>query len=183
MRSVLIDASSAILLYKVDLFGPVAAVYRLKAVPAVIREITVAGHTGAAYFRRAHGSGDVAPADPGPDGNRSTDSSLGDGERETLLAYGNTQGDFVMIDDRRGVAACRAGGIPHINALLCPRLLYWSGAIDRTRSRDVFQRLLDVGRYSRRVIDYARTCTPGMLERFLPPEFRHAHRLKRAGPL
>ena len=172
MKSVLIDASSAILLYKAGLFDSVAGAYRLRAAPAVIREITVLNRRGASAFARACETGALLPADTGscPDAGGLT--SLGDGERETLLAYRAGQGDFVLIDDGRGAAACRSGGIPHINALLCPKLLHWTGVIDQCACRAVFSRLLQIGRYSEQVIHFAGTCTPEMLSEFFPIDFQ-----------
>ncbi len=173
MKCVLIDASSAILLYKVGLFDSVAGAYRLRAAPAVIREITVPNRRGASAFARACEIGALLPADPGSCLDTGGLTSLGDGERETLLAYRSGQGDFVLIDDGRGAAACRSGGIPHINALLCPRLLHWTGIIDRCACQAVFSRLLQIGRYSEPVIHFAGTCTPEMLSEFLPTDFQH----------
>ena len=66
MKCVLIDASSAILLYKVGLFDSVAGAYRLRAAPAVIREITVPNRRGASAFARACEIGALLPPTPDP---------------------------------------------------------------------------------------------------------------------
>jgi hypothetical protein len=112
MKTGLIDASSAILLYKADLFTAVSAAYRLKVAPAVLKEITVVKRKGASFFQRAFDTGSLFPAEPGPEADASTLPALGDGERETLMAFRNDQGDFVIIDDGRGAAACRTDAIP-----------------------------------------------------------------------
>ena len=173
MKTGLIDASSAILLYKADLFHAVCGLYHLKVAPAVLTEITVASHTGASFFSNAYAAGALSPAEPGPEPEYPSMMALGDGERETLMAYQNGQGDFVIIDDGRGAAACRSNAIPYINALLCPRILNWVGAIDIQTSASLFKRLLQFGRYSSQVVDYAKTCTPDMLSSFLPSGWRY----------
>jgi len=173
MKTGLIDASSAILLYKANLFTAVSAAYRLKVAPAVLKEITVVKRKGASFFRRAFDTGSLFPAEPGPEPDASNLPALGEGERETLMAFRNDQGDFVIIDDGRGAAACRTDAIPYINALLCPKLLHWAGALDRGACDAAFNTILAVGRYSKQVVDYVETCTPDMLSGFAPFDLQH----------
>jgi hypothetical protein len=89
------------------------------------------------------------------------------------MAFRNDQGDFVIIDDGRGAAACRTDAIPYINALLCPKLLHWAGALDRGACDAAFNTILAVGRYSKQVVDYVETCTPDMLSGFAPFDLQH----------
>ncbi len=173
MKVAIIDASSAILLYKAELFDPIAQAYRLKVAPAVLKEISVVNRRGAWYFRQAFHDGVLYSADPGSGRQAPFNNALGDGERETLMAFRHGQGDFVIIDDGRGATACRDFNIPYINALLCPKLLYWAGSIDLEVCDTVFRRILKIGHYSDPVIDYARTCTANMLSKFLPMDIGH----------
>ena len=104
MKAVLIDASSSILLYKSGLFDVVSEVYRLVMTPAVFREVTVEGRSGANHFGDLHRGGGidltVAAAEC-----RWNDAllRLGAGERETLCAFTGGDADFVILDDRKGV--------------------------------------------------------------------------------
>lgn len=169
MKAVLIDASSAILLYKAGLFDAVAAAYRLMMTPAVYQEVTVAGRNGADRFEAFCRSRRIEVTAK-PERNDLDDglSSLGSGERETLLVYAVGGADFVILDDRKGVACCRSRGIPHINALLCPKILRWSGRLDRDAYTRAFAHLLDQGRYGSHVVEFAIECHRSRMCDFLP---------------
>lgn len=170
MKTVLVDASSAILLYKATLFDSMCDTYRLAMTVAVINEITVADYAGADYFRLAVWSNRIAQIDvaSAPEDVEAFPHSLGGGERDTLLAYDGSQAQFILIDDAQGARICRSRNIPHINALLCPELLYAAGRIDRQARDTAFERLLSIGRYSSEVVVYARRWDGDALSPFLP---------------
>jgi len=169
MKTALIDASSAILLYKAELFEAVASAYDLAMAPAVYQEVTVADRMGAAYFDAACRSGRIrivsggAPRQLGVELNR-----LGAGERETLSLYATGGVDFVILDDGKGVNYCRKNAIPYINALLCPRILHWTGRLDRSAFLQAFDYLLEQGRYSFFVVEFAKKCNAQKLAFFMP---------------
>jgi hypothetical protein len=170
MKAALIDASSAILLFKADLLDPMTEAFELRVVPAVFQEITVAGRQGAAEFEAARTTGrlkQVAPPLPGP---ATVPASLGAGERETLAAFASGAAGFVIMDDRKGALHCRGHHIPYINALLCPNLLRASGYLDDTACTAAFGALLRLGRYSPWVVDFARRCAPRDLGCFMPDQ-------------
>ena len=169
MKSALIDASSAILLHKAKLFHEMAVSYRLLMVPTVFREVTVRDHIGVDVFHRAERSGGIQILQPDP--SDTTDmrrASLDAGEAETIWAYDHQDVDFIIIDDGKGARACRSEGIPYINALLCPNLLYWSRKIDAVTRREAFLHLQYIGRYAPDVIDFAQNSTAPAMRRFLP---------------
>ncbi len=169
MKTALIDASSAILLYKAQMFDAVAWAYRLQVVPAVFGEITVPNRTGASAFRRALHRRRILQLNNLPDaGAVRRMRSMGIGERDTVAAYAQGASDFIIIDDGKGAQACRANDIPHINALLCPKILYLTGHIEASLFESAFYHLQRIGRYSARVIEYAQTCTPDKLMDFFP---------------
>jgi hypothetical protein len=167
MRPVLIDASSAILLYKADIFGQVASAYRLSASASVCRELTRGGYPGAETFQAAVADGTLAcrpalrRAGVGPGG-------LHTGERDTLDLMLAGTADFVIIDDRRAAVACRRLAQPHINALLCPRILSIAGRLDPDLARDCMSRILQVGRYGPAIAAFAVGCDDARLFFFLP---------------
>ncbi len=175
MKAALIDASSAILLHKAGLFDAMVAAYRLMMTPAVCREVTVAGRRGAAHFKDTLRWGGIIVVEAPTEVYRDSGlNRLGAGERETLCAYRGGGADFVILDDRKGVAFCRSGAIPHINALLCPKILHWSGHLDRSASTRAIACLLDQGRYGRHVIDFAMKSNRQRLRCFLPDSGRFA---------
>lgn len=168
MKRALSDASSAILLFKAGLLKMMTGAFRLCVVPSVFQEITVGEHPGAVEFGAALAAGELQvvaspqAAAAGPLG------ALGDGERDTLLAFEQGAADFVIMDDGKGALYCRRRRIPYINALLCPGVLGAAGYLDETACAAAFERVLRLGHYSRWVVDFARTCEPADLERFLP---------------
>ncbi len=168
MKTAVIDASSAILLFKADLLELMAAAFRLCVVPAVVQEITVAGRYGAAEFKAAAAAGLLeAVAPPRADGLPRL-AALDKGERDTILAFEQGAADFIIMDDRKGALYCRSRRIPYINALLCPGVLGAAGYLDENAQSTAFDRVLRLGRYSRWVTDFARACTLRDLRRFLP---------------
>lgn len=169
MKVALIDASSAILLHKAKLFDSVAAAYKLMMTPAVYKEVTVVGRDGAAHFQALCQYGRVGLAVKPSGGHRDDGlSGLGAGERETLRAYTRGGADFVILDDRKGVAYCRSMAIPHINALLCPKVLHWSGHLDQSAYTRIFTHLLEQGRYGSHVVEFAMKCSHRRLRDFMP---------------
>jgi len=169
MKRVLIDASSAILLHKAQIFQDVATHYLLLMVPTVFSEITVAHHSGAEHFEEARVTGkiELVAVDPGTSGHKIA-SSLHAGELETIMAFKEDAARFIIMDDGRGARACRAMDIPYINALLCPSILYMSGKIDDLARQTAFRELKNIGRYGDEVIAYAKEANRDHLSSFFP---------------
>ena len=169
MKRVLIDASSAILLHKARIFQDMAEHYVLNMVPTVFDEITVANHSGAEIFKEAKDSGQIQLVVPDRDTIRDKiTASLHAGEFETIMAYADEPAHFVIMDDGRGARACRTMGIPYINALLCPSILYLSGKIDGMVRESAFTTLKTIGRYSGEIVAYAEMADLENLSSFFP---------------
>ena len=169
MKRVLIDASSAILLHKAHIFEDVADQYRLKMVPTVFCEITVAHRTGAEVFREARDAGKIHMALPDP-GSRlhAKAPSLHAGELETIMAYKEGAAHFIMMDDGKGARVCRKMDIPYINALLCPIILFLSGKIDGAARQSAFMHLMKIGRYGDEIVAHAEKADVNRLAPFFP---------------
>jgi predicted nucleic acid-binding protein len=167
MTPVLLDASSAILLHKADLLEAVTNAFAVYTVPSVFREITVAGRQGEAWFVHALNREKIRlyPIDDDSSGNTHL-NKLGPGERDTLIAFAQGTTRFIIIDDRKGAKTCRTMAIPYINALLCPKILFWTGWIDRQTFGASFDFLMKTGWYSTWVAEYARQCTAGQIAFF-----------------
>ena len=165
---VLIDASSAILIYKAGLFDVLLSAYNLGMTPAVVREVSVSGRAGASAFQQALGNRRLqllepfGPADLTPDLER-----MGAGERE-LLAACSADIRFVIIDDRKAAMYCRQNAIPYINALLCAKVLHVAGYIDAGIYHHARELMCRIGRYAEDIVHYVQTCHAEQLMRFFP---------------
>ena len=169
----MIDASSAILLAKADLIELCCRMFRLHMTRTVFEEMTVPGHPEATRLQ------DLAEKKPGfvvledptsplPDRVAADLLRLHPGERNTLHHFLNGAVRFVILDDGKGVRVCRRHGIPHINALLCPKILHYCEQLpDETQVRCLFDRIAGLGRYSKDVVAWARQCRRSDLEFFL----------------
>ncbi len=166
-RNALVDSSSAIILYKSDLFEKTAWFYRVIMARSVFRELAIPGRAGAEDCERHSREGIIAIMDASPGGTFGDDGrGLDAGEGETILLYEEGAAEFIVLDDGKGVAWCRRQRIPHINALLVPRILKGAGIISAGECDEGMRAVMMHGRYSRRVIDYAYTCADGELARF-----------------
>lgn len=165
-KTVIIDASSAILVYKAGLLGAVTGKYRVITARSVRNELTAPGHDGTESFINYFSRGEIEtsfdfkcclPALP-----------LRGGEKDAVLLYLSGGGDFIIMDDGEGAAYCRANSIPYINALLVPRVLFLSGCIGRQAMKSATDKLLLIGRYAEWVVEYARRCGTADLQGFFP---------------
>ncbi len=173
MKKILIDASSAILLFKAGLFENLLRLYRARVADAVYDELIVDGRMGADEFRIFCLDGKLDVCEKNNEGTIAWKeypdvSFLGRGERETILRYIQGGGEFIIIDDFKGARYCRDNKIPYINALLTPRVLFFSGDISETAHRSGTETILRIGRYSQKIIDFAMSRTKDDLEFFLP---------------
>ena len=174
----IIDASSAILLYKAGLIDSYCQMVQLLMTRSVFGEVTVPQQSGAEALGTLAGRqpGIIVLDDPrDPDYNKSIAdiNRLDQGERDTLLHYLNGAARFVVIDDGKAVRSCRRYGIPHVNALLVPKLLYFSNRLSMDQTDHFFYRLCTLGRYSDGVVDWGKKCGAGQLDFFLPDEIRN----------
>ena len=169
-KAFLIDASSAILLFKTNWMASLLDHYRVGIGPTVYRELTVPDHPGAEAFVRwrqaerliLHNRNGSA-ADPATALKR-----LDAGERECIDLYGEGAGRFVMLDDGPAAAFCRREAIPYVNALLVPRLLVPRPVSDPAGLKDAVLAIYAKGRYASWVLEYALTCSDEDLAFFLP---------------
>ncbi len=173
MKKILIDSSSAILLFKAGLFENLLRLYDTCVAKAVYHELVVDGRDGAGEFRNYFLDrklsvnekirGKMIASNEHPDV-----SFLGRGERETIREYIRGSGRFIIIDDYKGARYCRDNKIPYINALLTPRVLFFSGDISEEACNAGAETILRIGRYSRKIIDYAMSRARDELAFFLP---------------
>jgi hypothetical protein len=169
-KSILIDASSAILLFKSGWMAPLMENYRVGTGPAAFREMTVANYPGASAFLQWQQEERLVlhPQCPPELSVRTDRNGLDPGERECISLFLNGSGAFVVIDDGPGAAFCRREAIPYVNALLIPRLLSPASATARVDAEAAMRQIFAIGRYAPWVLEYALTCPLEDLTFFLP---------------
>ena len=93
--------------------------------------------------------------------NESSDTfhSLDQGERDTITCFESGGMDLIITDDGRAARYCREKGVPFINALLFPRLLYFAARITKKESWDKMATLIRLGRYTPEIIEWAKNCS------------------------
>jgi hypothetical protein len=172
MKPVLIDSSSAILLYKSGWLDATLEHFHLRTGQAGCRELTVDGYPGANRFQRLVATGDLeilpslAATPAGPDAAL---TGMGPGERECIQHFLAGCGRFILMDDGRGAAYCRDHRLPYINALLIPRILALADPdIGRQTVAKATAKIYSLGRYAPWVLDHARHCGDAGLAPFLP---------------
>jgi len=174
MTQAFIDASSAILLNKADLFFSSARAFTLLMPKTVFNEITRRGYPDARAFVRAREQRvfRVRSSRPTADHLSPDLERLDPGERETIALYleysGTREKGFVIIDDFKGAKFCRRHNIPYMNALLVPKVFWYSGIMDRSEYQKATNRILGLGRYSKQIIEKALELTQKDLGKFSP---------------
>jgi hypothetical protein len=178
MKTTIADTSSIIILFKSDLIERFVVTYRVIITGAVYDELAREGYPGAEMIQQYRASRKIIIQEP-PDKSRKISKTLADkpvlgrGEEDMIRYFLSGVGDFVTTDDGKCVSYCKKKGIPHINALLFPKILFAVGAIEDFDYEEKSKAVLDNGRYSDEVIDFARNCSLQDLGQFLP--FRHAY--------
>jgi hypothetical protein len=170
-KSILIDTSSAILLFKSRWMAPLLAAYQVGTGPTVFQEMTVPNHPGADTFRRWQHEKRLILHAPMGSAVKPADEldRLDPGERECIRLYYAGRGRFIVIDDGPGAAFCRREAIPYVNALLVPRLLARHPLSDASgRLTAAIRTIYANGRYAPWVLDYVLNCSADDLSFFLP---------------
>jgi predicted nucleic acid-binding protein len=163
MKKVLLDASSAILLFKADLLVRLTQVYDVSQTHSVLHELTRKNYYGAEIFCQYAAEKKIRIIDvqnvpfPIQEAGQAL-PSLGQGELDTIKCFWTDNHDFVIIDDGKAARYCRKNNIAFINALLFPRLLYFNRSISLARCTAVMNKLVRAGRYSDEIIAWAQNC-------------------------
>ncbi len=170
-RTCIIDSSSAILLYKAGIFEELSLHYRTICPPAVITELTI-NHLqpGAEYFHICCDSKRLLIGYPEPADIKNVEewrNGLGPGEVECIALYYKKAGDFIILDDRKGALFCKKNNIPYINALLVPKILFFSGFFSEAKYNLLSSLLFEEGRYSEKISQYASNMQIKDLSEFL----------------
>ncbi|WP_320043440.1 hypothetical protein [uncultured Desulfobacter sp.] len=176
MHIVYIDASSAILLYKTGLFDLCTQYFYMIMETCVYKEVQVPDHPGANFFLSMVQKNRMKVCSSNPDDliDINLPESLDLGERQTIVLYCQNacpnQPSFIIIDDAKGAKFCLKGKIPFINALLVPKILWFASILNKNDYIDKTALVIEIGRYSRTVIEKARALSSSDLAIFIPDE-------------
>lgn len=171
-KKCIVDSSSAILLYKANIFSSFLSLYSVSCPESVYSELTKhMNYPGALSFIDFQLDGTLL-VHPSVNNSKFHDKnntgSLGRGEADCIKLFFLDDYDFIILDDRKGGGYCRRTGIPYINALLVPRILLLTRIIADDECNRIFLEICAEGRYSKEIIDYARIADSDELRYFLP---------------
>ena len=173
MKKTLLDASSAILLFKAGLVNELINVYRVFVTGSVLQELTRENHHGVGTFLRYVTLQKIRVIDEDDIFSQTEIPTaslrlLDQGELDTIMCFASGNYDFIITDDGRAARYCKENGLPFINALLFPRLLNFAGLMSRQESNDKMDAIIHLGRYSREIIEPAQSCRKESLAFAIP---------------
>ncbi|MCB1158438.1 MAG: hypothetical protein H7A25_00610 [Leptospiraceae bacterium] len=162
---VLCDTSSALLLYRTELFILFAGYFEVCFTEEVYFELQQEGYYGYEFFKEEkENSFSIVKVKPLNDNEF---SFLHTGEASIIQAYQEGRGDFVLLDDFKGARYCRDKRIPYTSALLIPKILYYNNLINQDFMNQKTSEIIDIGRYSKKIISYAENANRDNLKFFL----------------
>jgi len=158
-KTAVMDASSAIILYKAGLHHLLTEMYRVVLPHSVYYEITGNEYAGADEYERMVAEQKMIVKEIPADSHVHRIRALDRGEEDTIRLYLAGEGQFVITDDGRAARYCRTAGIPFINALLVPVVLRFTGRKSEDWCRKAMDRVVNAGRYSKEVLFFAGSCS------------------------
>jgi predicted nucleic acid-binding protein len=154
-KSLVADTSSLIYLAKSSIIRPFLQTFHVIIPPSVFRECVQRGYAGSDEINGLREQGQLLVQSVRKDPRLALRLPRG-GEREVIALFYQLGPDGVLIDDGDGVKVCRSRGIPFVSALLIPSLLLTKKALSPREAKKALEKIIEVGRYSRRVILFAR---------------------------
>lgn len=154
-NSLVADTSSLIYLAKSFIIRPFLRAFHVTIPPAVYRECVHPGYPCSDEIKGLRQEGRLS-IHPVREDLEFDVRLLKGGEREVIILFYQLGPDAILIDDGDGVRTCRSHGIPFVSALLIPCLLLTKKAIGPSEAAESLERIVGVGRYSQRVIAFAR---------------------------
>ena len=167
----IIDSSSAILLYKAGLFHILIQNYAVILSTIVYKELTRHDYPGSNDFARLIDDqrvSIVSHQSVSCDSDHAELKKMGPGEMYSILLFHCGQGDFLIIDDKKGARYCRKKNIPYINALLGARIMHECSLISAGAYNKAFVVLQRIGHYAEMIIRFVEDCDMSTMTRFYP---------------
>lgn len=157
----LADSSSLILLYKSGLLDTWLLHYRCRITPEIFMEITCPHHTGSESFGQFFSKEQILL----PHSKSELPEHLDPGEASLLRAYRHLlsrspkQQIFLLTDDKDAARYATCQGVPFINALLVPKLLFYGDYLQEEEFEYYTTLILLKGRYSAKILSRAEKFT------------------------
>jgi predicted nucleic acid-binding protein len=161
-RLLFLDASTAILLAKIDLLRRVCALGEVGMAETAYREATVKDVDDARLIRQLEAEGSIrrSPRSPAAEQLR-RDFRLDAGEAETI-ALARERGGICGTDDGPAVRCCRVLGLPFTSAIALLAVLVEAGHVAPELGMELLSKLERFGRYDPRILeDVARRIRSG----------------------
>ncbi len=171
LTPVFTDASSAILLEKVQLFSLFLNVFDSILAQTVFDEITMPGYAGAESFKRHRRQNNFVVKSVKESKKHCTALNKGNldtGEKDTLRLFLGSKKGFILTDDKQAAKYCLNHHLPFINALLVPKVFWYGDIINKKVCEKKMAVLSTIGRYSEKITWYAFNCTQKDLIQFIP---------------
>ncbi|HNX25400.1 MAG TPA: hypothetical protein PKG60_15240 [Spirochaetota bacterium] len=167
MKSVIIDTSSAILMYKCHTI-PALLKYCSPVISSAVKaELIVPGYEGWEFFTELCRNSMIKVLELETEKADELAGSLHIGERSAIALYYEGKGDFIIMDDGKGSAFCRDNKIPYINALLAVKILFFKRLVTETEFDNARRWMIANGRYSKKVIEWAENADENLLSAFI----------------
>jgi predicted nucleic acid-binding protein len=166
-KTAIADASSVIILHKAGLLPTLVEVYRVILAGSVYQEITANPYCGATECKSLRKE-KMIRVEAVTLNAFSVTQKMDRGEAETIQLYTTGHGDFIITDDGAAARYCKREGIPFINALLFPLILKHTRARTDGFCNKAFEVILELGRYSDKVVDLASSCDKENISFALP---------------
>lgn len=167
MKKVIIDSSSAILLFKCGMISSLLKFCTPVVPVTVFTELTVPGYDGASLFTELCDADMMKVNRPERRREDYNHGTLHPGEYDVISLFQEGRGDFIIIDDGSGGSYCRSNGIPYINALLAVKILFLKGIITETEFKTAWSWLITNGRYSEKIKGWAESAGEEELSFFM----------------
>ncbi len=154
----IIDTSSAIILYKAGLHILLTEVYDIVLPESVFAEITACPYDGSREYKQLAAEQKIRILNRPHREKRCITTGLDRGENDLIQFFYAGTGNFVIIDDGPAARYCTRQGVPFINALLFPVILRIARLQGEMFCRRAMEKVIEAGRYSQKIIDYAASC-------------------------
>lgn len=172
VKKVIVDSSSAILLFKANVFTYLYDCYDLFVCDSVFKELTIDGYEGHQFFKESVLKkqlniikfNDNMQLDYK---NNKDLRSLGKGERDSIIITLEKQIDFMIVDDKKACKIASKYGLNFVNALLMLKILFFKRNISQKKFKEEFDRLSTIGYYSKKIKQFVLDIKASKLTQFI----------------
>jgi len=172
MKKIIIDSSSAILLFKVNVFTQLYNCYDLFISKSVFKELTIRKYDGGLFFKELILKKHLKIIDLDNNvfykyKNNKHLNILGKGECDSIIISLEKQVDFMIVDDKKACLLASKYKLNFVNALLFLKILFFKKNISTEKFKEEFERLCKIGYYSNYIKQFVLDVTEPELTSFI----------------